>query len=287
MARTSFLSTARRALAYALLKHSIMKLTYGLSLILSLVLMVGSIARATDDDVFDGLVDQATKLSQQPLSKTPGLACRDRYAKMWAKGRLDIAWFYGYVDEDDVVADQRLMASQIRALTMKCHDGLRGACGFTIAQAPQNEFDPVILSRNLGTGAAPRSVRIRIWHSSLSQHDHENDFGVGKVIFKRGHQIRKTESVWQALESSLQDSQVLIYDGHSRFGTGPGFWSLRTWRMADRKITSPDIESIRKRFEKRDGRTFTYRPSRLANPANIITTTSIRLCLTRRLRSRN
>lgn len=168
---------------------------------------------------------QAQYLATLPKDESTA-GCRQRYARLWRDQTLQVDWFYGYMDADEVVADRLVRQETTRALLQPCQAGLRGACGFTTLSDQSKDWGPITLRKNLGSG---RRVDIRIWNSTVSDWDQENNRLLGLVM--TSEQEAKRETLWTAFVSSIRTSEVVIYDGHSRNGSGPGFGPYHILQM--------------------------------------------------------
>lgn len=129
----------------------------------------------------------------------PSAACPSGLA---AEKDLRIAMFYGYANFDDVVLDAGFANAMASALEMPCRGALV-ACGFVEARHDANS---VTLKKDLeGRGA---SIDIR-WTA----------LAPGSTR-KQEDQSRETKELFYR---ALQESDVVLYTGHSRGGSGLGF----------------------------------------------------------------
>ena len=182
-------------------------------------------AKAEPPAVVVSRFEEALDLQAQRLARIPiderNEACDSRYARIWADGRLRIDWFYGYLHSEtaDVVSDRLVRFTTAHVLMKPCSDGVM-ACGFTKVADLTDDDGPVVLEKTLADG---RAVEIRLWNSASKDWNSRNTVGVGHVFVANKVQEEKTNKVWAAFLASFREAPIVIYDGHSEFGKGPGF----------------------------------------------------------------
>lgn len=162
--------------------------------------------------------------SQYLASLEPGetnSGCDARYQRLWKDGTLRVDWYYGYMDSNEVVIDNLVRKETLRALRLPCRrDTAEGACGFKVTSNASAEFGPITLKKNIpGRGV----FEIRVWNSTVSNWNDENTVGYGLATLTTAEQKQKTKTVTNSFQHSLRTTEVVIYDGHSRKGSGPGF----------------------------------------------------------------
>lgn len=164
---------------------------------------------------------QAMRVASIP-DRTRSASCSARYERIWAQDRLRIDWFYGYLQSEkaDIVSDRLVRYTTVHALMKPCREGV-SACGFTKAADLTDEDGPIVLEKDLGAG---RSVEIRLWNSAKEDWNSKNTIGLLPVAaVPDGEQKRKSKKVWKAFLQSFREAPIVIYDGHSEVGKGPGF----------------------------------------------------------------
>ncbi|MES2963948.1 MAG: hypothetical protein V4760_08660, partial [Bdellovibrionota bacterium] len=97
---------------------------------------------------------------------------------------------------------------------------------------------------------------IRFWNSANEDWNSRNTIGphgvpVAKHFFVAdGDQKRKTRKVWSAFLASFREAPVVIYDGHSEFGTGPGFGPVSWLDYAINYFSKPQLRKVMKELKK-------------------------------------
>ncbi len=150
----------------------------------------------------------------------PSIGCKAPYLNLYAKDNLNISIFFGYTDDGDngtdLVIDGQSKAAVIAELTHSCENGANGACGF---QKVRGKLD--LLRRTIeGPDGKDRIIDLRIMNSSVSNSDSQNK---GRLQSK---QLEHSAKVARLFLNALQTDDIVIYAGHSRHGTGPGFYPM-------------------------------------------------------------
>lgn len=177
---------------------------------------------------------QLTKLSE--MSTPDSRACTNRYDRLWKNGELGVDWYYGYLDSSSgAVADRLMRNEMIVALEKPCTNGL-SACGFSEISTGE----PFVIAKSTPRG------RFVIRFSTSSAHDwnFQNTVGVSRVMFRDRDQSAKSRQTWSAYLDSLTKSKVVIYDGHSRHGMGPGFGPYSIFQMIEGKVWNPNWRRV-------------------------------------------
>jgi hypothetical protein len=163
------------------------------------------------------------------LSRADEGQCAEHYAEMFDDGLLSVSVFFGALDTP---SGHFLDISSARAitefLTSPCRASF-GACGFE--REPGKE---VVLAKRIERGL----VRIRVAHSSIAERMDERD------ALREQH--ARAAVVENEFRSSLGRDDIVVYAGHARFGTGPGFSTVPTFSSAwvSTYILQPPIVSF-------------------------------------------
>ncbi len=103
----------------------------------------------------------------------------------------------------------------------KCTTPSEAACGFKLigkpAKSGSTEAIPSILKKQVKRAGTKSEIVVRIFSSALTERAAGNT-GPGQDL--------KSENVWREFQKSLGTTSVVIYDGHGRYGAGPGFDTL-------------------------------------------------------------
>jgi hypothetical protein len=152
------------------------------------------------------------------FGRTPaGLApqCKAMETKLYSRETLKVRMIFGYKDARPArfVGDRHERLAFIEKITASCSpDEL--TCGFVRSRDNADLFMKKV-------NVKKREHRILLWvvNSSVGTDDQEN----------RDDPFQKWKSKYaeEAFTSGLRDADVVLYDGHSRFGGGPDFTSPR------------------------------------------------------------
>jgi len=154
----------------------------------------------------------------------PDVVCERTYQKLYSDpSKFKISVVFGYTndpDTDEVGDPTSDLAVQYRLLA-SCWD-VPEPCGFS--RIENGRFSKVIF----GPDGKERVVEIDVSHSAYSDKNSEN------VGIHSAEQKLYSQTAEQNFFKSLSDSDIVIYDGHARHGTGPGFapLSLGGWAWA-------------------------------------------------------
>jgi len=139
-------------------------------------------------------------------------ACKKAYDKLYQEDEVRMSVFFGYFEHDDTAYDYLYQSNFISQLTSPCFRGLQ-LCEFDRDLDDADTFYKTIKTPD----GKLRKVRFQVFRSANSTSDSYNK-GPGSKEQKL-HSFKTAEKFKQA----LQTDQVVIYSGHARRGTGPGF----------------------------------------------------------------
>ncbi|MBI4178442.1 hypothetical protein HY522_03330 [bacterium] len=136
--------------------------------------------------------------------------CAAAYGYLQARDTLTLSIFLGFMNSmgSDLVMDGAFRSALVDHLKKDCAGPSR-ACGFkeTNEDHPPAPGHPVTLSMRRGR------VVLNIYNSSIGENDSE----------RAGRQEDHSRAVTEAYLDALRRDDVVLYLGHSRYGTGPGF----------------------------------------------------------------
>lgn len=163
------------------------------------------------------------------------LACENSYKKIYRDDELNISIFLGYSDVGDMVTDPFDRTNLIETLTGPCYE-VSGEqfCGFKRDPDDADAFTKTIVRSN----GKQDKVKIKITNSAFTTLHNEN---IGKYS---KHQAQKTEKTNQAFNRSLATDEVVIYNGHARRGTGPGFKPMGALNWINALQSKPALTSM-------------------------------------------
>lgn len=174
----------------------------------------GGVTPAEAEDFYTaGLSSYSTVLASLPPG---GTRCRESYAGLFRKDTLRISVFLGFIDCNipDLALDGPIKRALTALLTRECPPGLH-ACGFASPAGPED--GPAALTKKLPGYAREKTVTVKIFDSSVS----------GSILEctgpLRGPQRARSAAAAGEYIGALGRDDIVLYMGHSRYGTGPGF----------------------------------------------------------------
>jgi hypothetical protein len=172
----------------------------------------------------------------------PG-SCLGAYERLYRKDLLDIRVFLGYLNQEadpgvrasDWVLDPYLKWSLEEILTRPCKGSL-SACGFV--RSPESE--DILLKPLPGPDGRMRTARIMLENASASDSDRRN-----RTELKH-EQRERSDRIARDFAASLDGADIVIYDGHARRGTGPGFKPLPKlhWSWIEAGLFRPSLRGM-------------------------------------------
>jgi hypothetical protein len=189
----------------------------------------------------------------------PSQACTSAYDRLYQPGKedLDFRIFVSYWDTQpepaapgmppnprtDAVIDHLVKDMFSDILQKDCFDGLF-ACGFKPEQESGNTRELEHLSKVIvGPDGQNRTVHLTLESSSVSDSDLKNHTDL------KDEQKEQTKKVTADFFGSIGKAEVIIYTGHARWGTGPGFKAVPrklTWSWFDQGILKPSRHRLEK-----------------------------------------
>ena len=155
--------------------------------------------------------------------------CNETYRKIYSRDALDVRIFFGYLNDEadpgkpasDLVSDGYFKSRFIQLLMEPCEENLF-ACGFALNDDHMpvglELLESVVLSKQItGPDQKPIQVSVSLESSSVSESDHDNRHKLGS------EQKNQTGKISKDFVRALNEADVVLYTGHSRTGTGPGF----------------------------------------------------------------
>ncbi|MCB9026873.1 MAG: hypothetical protein H6625_11180 [Bdellovibrionaceae bacterium] len=146
-------------------------------------------------------------LSFMAAATISGNSCENTTSYLQKKAKINITYIIGYKDARPArfVGDRYERNVVIYHLTQKCIDN-NVLCGFE-----RDKKDAYLFNKQWNG----KKINLRIIHSSVSEDDEEN----------RNHPFQSWMSQRAKKEFllSLQQADILFYNGHSRAGGGPDF----------------------------------------------------------------
>lgn len=146
--------------------------------------------------------------------KSAGKMCSTMQEALYKKSTIRIRMVFGYKDARPArfVGDRHERLAFLERITSVCADEKSESCGFARSHSNADLF----MKKSIIKGKE-RKILLWVVNSSVGTDDQENQTDP----FQRW----KSKYAEQAFLSGLRDTDVVMYDGHSRFGGGPDFYS--------------------------------------------------------------
>ena len=140
--------------------------------------------------------------------------CSDMQKSLYAKSTLKVRMVFGYKDARPArfVGDRHERLAFIERITAACDEGGPETCGFT--RSPENAD---LFMKRISISGKEKKVLLWVVNSSVGTDDQEN--------LSDPFQKWKSKYAEQAFLSGIKEADVVLYNGHSRFGGGPDFQS--------------------------------------------------------------
>ena len=153
----------------------------------------------------------AAKKARAPASESR--SCSNLKSSLFDKPSVEIRMIFGYKDARPArfVGDRHERLAFIQKMTAPCK-GEDQACGFF-----RSIEDADLLTKPLDIDGQIKVVRLYVVNSSVGSDDEEN--------LKDPFQDWKSQHAETEFLEGLKKSDVVFYNGHSRFGGGPDFRS--------------------------------------------------------------
>lgn len=139
-------------------------------------------------------------------------SCQATYKKLYGKGSANFRVVFGYKDTRPArfVGDRHERLAFVQKIMRPCANG-EHACGFTRSATNADHFSKTVT----GPNGSPVKILLTVTHSSASSDDTAN----------RENPMQKWQSsqAKRAFQEGLEKADVVLYNGHSRFGGGPDF----------------------------------------------------------------
>lgn len=178
-------------------------------------------------------------ISLTGFAQTDNEACRKSYERIYGDGELTMSVFLGYSDADNYVADHLNKTRMVEQITSPCGNG-RQLCGFS-----RDPDDADVFTKTITRVSGKKDkVRLRIMNSAVSS-SHATNTGEMKA-----QQQKKSKAVEEAYMRALQTDDVVMYNGHARRGTGPGFKPMGTADWTAAVATRPSLQRMTQTLKK-------------------------------------
>ena len=222
--------------------------------ILAALLLATPCLYAMEDDPTPQFTNIDTMLSTHAavLNSMPQIPqtkeCSDRYQRIYNDKQLSIDYYLGYIDSGNRFAlDRGILDSLMKALVSPCLSTNHHACDFEETADLRTDNDgPIVLTKMVATDTGEREVQIRLWTSAVYNNHLLNTNGPGRFITTKDFQKQKSKNVAKSFRRSLGEADVVIYDGHSRHGSGPGFKPFGVLEFIEGTLFKPSWGKMKK-----------------------------------------
>ena len=177
-------------------------------------------------------------LASSSFASGPLRMCDEAYKKIYRDGELNISIFLGYSDSnDDVVTDIYDKMNFTQMITSPCSEVLdEQLCSFSRDEDDANVFTKTIARAN----GLPEKVKIRIMSSAYTESHNQN------TTYQKNAQDKKSKKISDTFLKSLQEDEVVFYNGHARRGTGPGFKPMTNTDWVEAVTKKPALTAMSK-----------------------------------------
>jgi hypothetical protein len=180
-----------------------------------------------------------TEFAVGASARPAGRQCAEEYAALFGHETLDISVFFGAMDTaDGHLLDRAAKDALVAHLTGECPANYH-ACGF-VAAGPAADPETTRLERDAGG----QKIALELYGSSLSEH-------VEQLASVQPRQEQRSKRIRERFLDAVQQDDVILYVGHSRFGTGPSFHYIsplsRRWFAT--YSTAPTLTAMLERLE--------------------------------------
>ena len=139
--------------------------------------------------------------------------CKEAYDRLYNKPKVDVRVVFGYKDARPArfVGDRHERLAFVQKITAKCEGPDDNACGFV-----RSSHNADLFEKSIRTPAGRKvTVELRVTHSSVGSDDASN----------RVDPFQSWQSVYarRTFLMGIESADVVLYNGHSRFGGGPDF----------------------------------------------------------------
>jgi hypothetical protein len=182
----------------------------------------------------------------------PSRECVAAYNRLYQSGKDDLNFsvFIGYWDtqpepgapRENAVIDPFIRSLFADILTQPCGHGLY-ACGFSHdPEAEDSGETQHLLKEIVGPDGKNRAIHLLLESSSVSESNHDNLHEYKKA------QKAQSKKIQSDFFSSLGTADIVLYTGHSRWGTGAGFkpLPLLSWSYLDAGLFKPILHKEEK-----------------------------------------
>ncbi|MBK7960261.1 MAG: hypothetical protein IPK04_02965 [Bdellovibrionales bacterium] len=164
------------------------------------------------------------------------VSCQNFFRAFKDKQTIKIGIFFGYMNKKEFAVDPIFASTVEKYLTSPClTTEMSFVCGFSKIAADQSRY----LKNVTWTDQTRRMVEIDLHFSALTILDHENR----KILFA---QNENSEIVRQTFMRALNTLDVVIYDGHGRYGGGPDFFpeKMLNEKVGDKKFYKETLGGV-------------------------------------------
>lgn len=204
----------------------------------------GYISQTLKSEILETLSSVKNEVPNDQLTALETKQCAKAYAKLFSKDQFKMSVYFGYGDmeKSDYTTDLDERRFFESFLTMECREGI-SLCGF---EKTKSKTKPNTYSKKIQLNQRTVDFQIALYHSSLTEIEKINR----STEKKQQHNLSRHLQL-KYIESLINDDAVM-YFGHARRGSGPGFFPLdeKSWLWLKTYSTTPFLNEINKSLQK-------------------------------------
>ncbi len=196
----------------------------------------GYISRPLKSEILETLSSVKNEVPNDQLTALETKQCAKAYAKLFSKDQFKMSVYFGYGDmeKSDYTTDLDERRFFESFLTMDCREGV-SLCGF-------EKTKPNTYSKKITLNQRTVDFQISLYHSSLTEVEKINR------VTEKDRQDKLSRQLQLNYINSLINDDAVMYFGHARRGSGPGFFPIdeKSWFWLKTYSTTPFLKEINK-----------------------------------------
>ena len=198
-------------------------------LIISCLLSVGTLRAEEEtftpdyitDDILPQLIEDVQTVHSsmsKPLDLANQTKCDQAYSKLFNKDQITMSVYFGYADlgkGDKNTGDIAERAWFEDQLTEPCVGNL------VVCNLTPSETDDDVYYKKIKVNGRTVKIAMKLYNASLTDNVKIN------TESRATEQLAKSQAIQDSYMQSLQRDDIVIYFGHARYGSGPGFKPIK------------------------------------------------------------
>lgn len=163
-------------------------------------------------------------------------ACNQSYEKMYSDGELTLSVYLGYNDaREDHVADPMYKSMYVDIITAVCDKTkVTELCGFSRDPDDADIFTKTITRAN----GKSEVIKLKMKNAAVTDSNRTN------MGAKKSEQDKRSKEFEDSFLNDLQNDDVVLYNGHSRYGTGPAYKPMGSEDWKDAVNNKPTLNRM-------------------------------------------